>query len=815
MKSARAAADALRRGRLALAFLVLITSIIALAAVVPGAGATGEDPYSLEAEALFSPEATDLTLRVDGPIQPSVLEMVQVKAWPRGGGEPQTQLFFDVPLEDWATTIPLSGRARGERLEVRAHLDVRPQHNLDAETTVLRRPDLTVTEVVVPDDVVRTRGFDVTAMVAEVGGDTGALARVELRDGDTLLASTDVVIAAGETVPLSFPIVLAHPGNHTLSVNVNDSDPEEWDVAPNTRERALYVNRYGADGVVATDHPLATQVGVEVLRSGGNAIDAAAAIQFVLNVTQPHLTGIGGSSNVIVRDGETGEVTAIDAREMAPAATTSETYRGLMKREVGPNGYAVGVPGTLRAVEYMLDRWGTRSLSESLQPAIGIAENGFSVGHFLAFSLTDPLQRARAYPETNALFHRSDGTNLREGDLLVQADLARTFRLLAQEGTSVFYEGEIAEAIVAAQRRATTAGREGRMTLDDLAAYSIDVEDPLELRYGNYDVLGPGPSTNGGVVVLESLGLMREFLADPDNAGYPWGFGTRNSLHVFLEAMRLAFADRDMWIGDERFSNVPASLLLDDDYLRDRSSLIGRETVMCSPVAPGNPFAYGDPPSAVEVTAEEEGHTSHFSIIDRWGNAVVMTSTLADAFGSGIMVPGYGFLLNDSLVLFNLPNPTADPSTGNPGANDAAGGKRPMGSMAPTLIMRDGEPFMGTGTYGGDFIPSVVLNVVLNVLEYDMPLQAAVDAPRMWAAVSNGDAAVNPGFAHLILPLRAMGHRGRATGGCAGAVSQTPSGGTSLGSTGSFGVNLSDFGLAGGEDSARFPDARTTVVERN
>jgi gamma-glutamyltranspeptidase/glutathione hydrolase len=260
---------------------------------------------------------------------------------------------------------------------------------------------------------------------------------------------------------------------------------------------------------------------------------------------------------------------------------------------------------------------------------------------------------------------------------------------------------------------------------------------------------------------------------------------------------------------------VPASLLLDRAYLSDRSRLIGRETVMCSPVAPGNPFAYEGGVSPAETVDEEAaGHTSHFSVIDRWGNVVVMTSTLADAFGSGIMVPGYGFMLNDSLTLFNL-NPSANPATRNPGANDAAGGKRPMGSMTPTLVMKDDEPFLGTGTYSGAFIPSVVLNVVLNVLEYDLPLQPAVDAPRIWGAFANGDVVVNPGFASLIVPLRAMGHRPPNAGGCAGGVAPTPSGGTAIGSTGSFEVNLSDFGLAGGEDSGRFPDASSEVVERN
>ena len=814
MQPVRAAAEALRaHATRSLAFLVLAASIVALGGVAPRAGATGEEPYSLEAEALFSPAATDLTLRVDGPTVPSVLEMVQVKAWPADGGGAQTRNFFDVPSPGGVATIPLGGRERGDRLELQVHLDVRPQHNLDAETTVLRRPDLTVTRVDVPEDIIRTRSFSTVVTVAEVGGGVGAAARVQLYDGSTLLATGDVLVPPNGMDSVELPAVLTAPGDHTLRAVVTGSVPAEWDVAPNERERSLYVNRYDADGVVATDHPLATQAGVAVLRSGGNAVDAAAAVQFVLNVTQPELAGIGGGSNVIVREGETGRVYAIDARETAPAATTPRTYQGRTVAQVGPNGYAVGVPGTLRAIEYMLDRWGTRSLADSLQPAIGYAEHGFPVGNFLALSLTDSLQRARAFPETSALFHRPDGTNLQEGDWLVQPDLARTFRLLAQEGTSAFYNGQIAQAIVTAQRRATTSGREGLMTLNDLAEYGIEVEEPLGIRYGGYDVLAPGPSTTGGVSMLESLGLIREFLANPENAGYAWGFGTRNSLHVFIEAMRLALADRDMWIGDERYTNVPASLLLDREYLRDRSRLIGRETVMCSPVLPGRPFDY-ESDLFEDDSSAESGHTTHFSIIDRWGNVVVMTSTLADAFGSGITVPGYGFLLNDSLTLFNL-NPRANPATGNPGANDAAGGKRPMGSMAPTLVLKDGEPFLGTGTYSGAFIPSVVLNVVLNVLEYDMPLQPAVEAPRIWLAVATGDAAVNPGFQSLIVPLRAMGHRGPATGGCAGNVAPNPTGGTAIGSTGSFGVNLSDFGLVGGEDSVRFHDATTELVGRN
>lgn len=804
------AKGATMRRTLVLAFAIAVSAIVVF---VSGAAAAGADPYSMRMDALLSASATDVTLRVTGPATPTSLEKVQVKAWREGAAEAETRNFFDVDSPAGVATLHIPGLARGERLQVRAHVKDGPQHNLEAETSVRRRPDLELSEIAVPRDVVRTRPFDVTATVAEVGGDVGARARVELYDGlgMTPLAAAEVIVAAGGTTAASLRVVLAQPREHTLRAVVTGASPAEWDVAPNVLERQLYVNHYGENGVVATDHSLATKIGVEVLKEGGNAFDAAAAVQFALNVTQPHLAGIGGGSNILVREANTGELFTIDARETAPAATTPTTYLGLSVGDVRPNGFAVGVPGTLRAVQYLLDRWGTKTLADVLKPSIELADEGFPIGRHLAGDIAS--QRSIMQPETREILLHADGTPRGLGETLTQPDLAKTFRLLARDGAAAFYDGEIAQAIASAQRRATTPGREGKMTLADLHSYAIDVERPLSLAYAGYDVYAPGPATNGGLVLLESLGLMREFLADPRNDGYQWGFATRNSLHVFIEAMRLAFADRDFWIGDDRYTNVPAAGLLDPDYLRARSSLIGRETVMCNPVAPGNPLPYGSP-HAAEAAAEPEsnGHTTHFSIIDRWGNVVVMTSTVRSSFGTAITVPGYGFVLNDSLGLFNA-TPKANPVTGDPGANDAAGGKRPMGSMTPTLILKDGEPFAGTGSLGANFIPSVVLNVVLNLLEYDLPLQGAIDAPRLWMQLSTGAAALNFGLDSLIGPLRAMGHV--AAGGCAGSVQLAPLPPlNNLGSTGSFGVDLQSYTLTGGADNTRFPDATALVVER-
>jgi gamma-glutamyltranspeptidase/glutathione hydrolase len=239
---------------------------------------------------------------------------------------------------------------------------------------------------------------------------------------------------------------------------------------------------------------------------------------------------------------------------------------------------------------------------------------------------------------------------------------------------------------------------------------------------------------------------------------------------------------------------------------------------MClNAVKPGNPLPYDQPPAEAVADGDPEatGHTTHFSIIDRWGNAVLMTSTVRDAFGTGITVPGYGFVLNDSLGLFN---PTPRASASDPGANDAAGGKRPMGNVAPTLILKGDEPFAGTGTFGSGFIPSVVFNVVLNLIEYDLPLQQAVDAPRLWTQFATGASQLNFGFDQVIAPLRAMGHVSSQFGGCAENVNRTPlpprNPQPNVGSAGSFGVDLDTFELAGAADVSRFPDASTVVVAR-
>jgi gamma-glutamyltranspeptidase / glutathione hydrolase len=589
------------------------------------------------------------------------------------------------------------------------------------------------------------------------------------------------------------------------------------------------VVQYEQLGAVSSDHPLATAAGESVLKKGGNAFDAAAAMLFVLNVVQPSLAGIGGGSEVVVHVASEGKDYAIVGREKSPADTPASIYDGRTRGLVGFNGYSVGVPGTLRTVETMLDRWGTISLADALQPAIGHAEQGFRVGEFLAKDAA-ATRTAALQPEVTARF-RPAGVPLAQGATLVQRDLAETFRLIAREGTSAFYRGEIAQAIVEAQKKTAVGGNAipdgaGRMTLADLAAYDVDVRPASRLDYKGYDVYSAPPPSNGGVVLLETLGLLEQRFPIGDTAaGY--GFGTRKTIHAMVESLRLALPDRDKWIGDPAGVSVPELQLLSDSYLAARASLIKPyPDRMPGLPGPGNPLGFLSASEPDEGVGEPvDGHTTHFSVIDGFGNVVSFTTTLRDSFGSGIMVQPYGFVLNNSLSLFNIPR---RPDTT---ANDAAPNKRPMGSQTPTLIMKNGEPFAATGTYGSDLIPSLVLNIVLDLIDHKLPLQDAVDASRIWMSqplpvtipgTFSWNYASRPGAPSIdqvcpplpdnncvgvIQDLRAIGH----------SVARRPQVQLSeptFGSLASVAVDPATFTLQGAADALRQRDATAVVVPR-
>lgn len=546
-------------------------------------------------------------------------------------------------------------------------------------------------------------------------------------------------------------------------------------------------------GVVAVSNPLAAEAGAAALEAGGNAIDAAAAIQFALNVVEPQFSGIGGGGFMMIHLAKTSETFALDCREKAPAAATPDMFLDLSTpgtpafsfSNASTSGLSVGVPGTLLCVATALRNWGTGSLAKALQPAIKLAADGFHVNQFLAADSASPLTELQ--PETKAQFRRPDGSPLQPGDFLVQPDLAKTLRLIAHQGPDVFYRGAIAAAIVEAQKRkrseALPDALVGRMTLADLDRYDVKVREPIVGNYRGYTVASMPPPSSGGLAVVQMLKMLERFPLGDTGEGF--GFGAPRTLHVMIEAMRLAFADRAVWMGDEDFVHVPKIGLLADPYVALRSAAIELGSRMPTPLA-GNPLPFDaalHPPKVMLAAAgpqHDGGHTTHFAVVDKRGNVVSYTSTIEQGWGSGITIPGYGFLLNNELTDFNFV-PALNSSTGNPGANDVAAFKRPRSSMAPTILLRHGTPFAAYGSPGGATIINSVLNITLNLLDHRMRVQQAIDAPRL-SVTSAGGAVSCEGVQPFMLPafgqatlnaLQALGHLMPLVGGvptCASTI---------------------------------------------
>jgi gamma-glutamyltranspeptidase/glutathione hydrolase len=512
-----------------------------------------------------------------------------------------------------------------------------------------------------------------------------------------------------------------------------------------------WAGRSFREGVVAASHPLAAQAGALVLERGGNAIDAAATIQFVLNVVEPQYSGIGGGLFMLVHSATTETTIALDARERAPAAATPAMFvfpdvpAADRFKIASTSGISVGVPGAVLGIATALSRFGTIPLADAIAPAAELADNGFAINEFLAADIVNDGGRTSLQPETAAIF-RPGGTPLKEGDRLVQKDLARALRLIARDGPDAFYRGEIAAAIVAAQARSRTsvsAAGAGRMTPDDLRQYNVVVRTPVRGRYRGLDVVSMPPPSSGGLAVLQALAMLERFPLADDTKGF--GFASVGTLHVTIEALRLAFADRAVWMGDADFVPVPVKGLLAAPYVQSRSAMIDPHRRMPMPAA-GDPRKYdsADAPAPLQLAIarddDHRGYTTHFTVADKWGNVVAVTSTIEARWGTGITVPGYGVLLNNELTDFNLePMANANPDAFNPGANDVAPGKRPRSSMAPTIMFRDGAPIAAYGSPGGATIIGSVLQVTNNLVDHSMLMQDAIDSPRIAVTSASGD----------------------------------------------------------------------------
>lgn len=489
----------------------------------------------------------------------------------------------------------------------------------------------------------------------------------------------------------------------------------------------------GSGGAVVSDDVEATSAGLEVLRHGGNAVDAAVAVAATLGVSDPFVAGIGGGGYLVYYNARTHRVSTIDGRETTPQLASQNLFidpatgQPLTFPAAVTSGLSVGVPGTLMTWQKALDEWGTQSLAQLLRPAERVALDGFTVDPTFREQVRENAFRFDQFSSTSQLF-LPGGQLPVVGSVFRNPQLADTYAQIGRQGVSDFYGGQIGRDIVHTVEHlplvpgATLTPRPGLMRTGDLADYSALVQAPTHVRYRGYDVYGMAPSSSGGTTMGEALNILSNFNLSKM---------TRvQALHHYLEASRLAFADRNRYIGDRRFVAVPEQQLLSTSFARQRACLINPGQALASPVAPGNPFAgSGGCTPAAPTTArqpDEGTNTNHFVVTDKSGDVVSYTNTIEELGGSGMVVPGRGFLLNNELTDFDFKPLQA----GVPDPNLPAPGKRPRSSMSPTIVLRSGRPWLAIGSPGGASIITTVLQILVNKIDFGMTLPQAIDAPR-------------------------------------------------------------------------------------
>jgi gamma-glutamyltranspeptidase/glutathione hydrolase len=496
----------------------------------------------------------------------------------------------------------------------------------------------------------------------------------------------------------------------------------------------------GTGGAASSVEKLATQAAIDVLRRGGNAVDAAVAAAAVLGVTEPFSCGVGGGGFMVLRTAG-GAVTTIDGREKAPAAMYPMSFwqngAPLSFNDARYSGLSVGVPGTVETWADALEKFGTMSLAEVFAPAIHVARHGYVIDQVWFDQVNANRDWFDDIPASAALFLDADGTPRDVGTVFTNPALAATYERIAHLGAKGFYRGAVADALVETVQHPVVSAtanhvwRPGVMTMRDLRAYTAPERAPTHVNYRGLDVYSMGPPSSGGSTVGEALNILE---------GYDLSSMTREAaLHYYLEASRYSFADRNAYLADPAYFDVPLSGLLSDDYARDRRALI-KETAAPGAVPPGNPYPY-----------EGAETTTHLTTSDKSGNVVSYTFTIESTGGSGLVVPGFGFLLNNELTDFNFD------STTHP--NRVEGGKRPRSSMAPTIVTEAGKPFLALGSPGGATIITTVLQILLDRIDLGMTLPQAIADPR--ASQRNGlNTGAEPAF--LATPertaLEARGH---------------------------------------------------------
>lgn len=459
-------------------------------------------------------------------------------------------------------------------------------------------------------------------------------------------------------------------------------------------------------GMVVSQSLQATEAGLEILKAGGNAVDAAVAVSLALGVTEQYHSGIGGGGFILVYLAESGRVVAIDARERAPGRALRDMFEGAPERS-REGALSVGVPGLLAGLDMALLEHGTMSLAEVIAPGIRLAREGFTIGYSYSRKIAEKEEKLKKYPESAEIYFLPDGKPPPPDHVLVQEDLARTYETIAREGSVAFYGGELGERIAR-----FVEGEGGILTAGDLASYKALVREPISGDYRGYRIHSMPPPSSGGVHLVQIMNVLEGF----DLA--PLGFGSSSYLHTLAGAMSWAFRDRASCLGDPDFVEVPVGRLTSKEYAAQFRRAVREDTVLVL--------------SGEGLCADREDNTSHLSVVDRWGNAVSLTQTVNLDFGSGLTVPGTGIILNDEMDDF-----AAEPGVPNAfglvgaEANAIVPGKRPLSSMTPTIVTKDGSLFMVLGSPGGPRIITAVLQVLLNVIDFRMELGDAVAAPRV------------------------------------------------------------------------------------
>lgn len=497
-----------------------------------------------------------------------------------------------------------------------------------------------------------------------------------------------------------------------ISISIGISIAQE---APIYGDKNIFHPIQSKNGMVSSQERLATEAGLQVLKEGGNAIDAAVTVGFALAVTLPRAGNIGGGGFMLVHLVKSNQTVAIDYREKAPKAAFRDMFLN-EKGEVDPQKsqysyLAVGVPGTVAGLTMALEKYGTISLERALKPAIELAEKGFPVSEDLHKSLLLAKKRMQASPASMAIFYKRGGVPYEIGEIIVQKDLAKSLKQIAKQGTTAFYKGAIAEAIVTDMK-----ANGGLITKEDLAAYKPVIRDSVHGTYRGYDIYSMPLPSSGGVHLIQILNLLEAFPI------HSLGHNTAQTIHLMAESMKLAYADRSKFLGDADLVPAPIAGLISKNYAAElRRKIDTNLATSSSKILPGNPNKF-----------TESIDTTHYSVMDKYGNAVANTYTLNFDFGTNFTAAGTGILLNNEMDDFSS-------KPGVPNAYGLIGGefnaiapeKRMLSSMTPTIVLKDGKPFLVTGSPGGSRIITTTLQIVLNVIDHGMNIAQATNAVRI------------------------------------------------------------------------------------